>query len=188
MWCWRSAIRSRSVRRSRWASYENFIQTDAAINLGNSGGALVDANGNLVGINTAIYSRSGGSIGIGFAIPTTIIAQVLDQLIRTGKVTRGYFGIEPADVTPELAEMLKLPDAKGVVVRMVERSAPAGKAGMEPLDVVQTINGEPVVNTPGMLAQIAQLAPGSVARVRVLRQGREADLAVTVGERPMARR
>jgi serine protease DegQ len=168
--------------------YENFIQTDAAINLGNSGGALVDAHGNLVGINTAIYSRSGGSIGIGFAIPTTIIAQVMDQLIRTGKVTRGYFGIEPADVTPELAEMLKLPEAKGVVVRAVERSAPAGKAGIEPLDVVQTINGEPVVNTPGMLGQIAQLAPGSLARVKVLRKGRETEVSVTVGERPLARR
>ncbi|HEU0202351.1 MAG TPA: trypsin-like peptidase domain-containing protein [Burkholderiaceae bacterium] len=168
--------------------YENFIQTDAAINLGNSGGALVDTDGNLVGINTAIYSRSGGSVGIGFAIPTTIISHVMDQLIRTGKVTRGYFGIEPADVTPELAEMLKLPDAKGVVVRMVERSAPAGRAGMEPLDVVQAINGEPVVNTPGMLAQIAQLAPGSSARVTVLRKGRAAELNITVGERPQARR
>jgi serine protease DegQ len=164
--------------------YENFIQTDAAINQGNSGGALIDAAGTLVGINSAIFSRTGDSVGIGFAIPTSIVTQVMDQLIKTGRVTRGYFGVEPDDVTPELAEMLKLPEAKGVVVRGVQRSAPAGKAGMEPLDVILTINGQAVVNTPGMLAQIAQLAPGTVAKVRVLRKGREAELDVTVGERP----
>jgi serine protease DegQ len=167
--------------------YENFIQTDAAINQGNSGGALIDAGGTLVGINSAIFSRTGDSVGIGFAIPTSLVTQVMSQLIKNGKVTRGYFGVEPDDVTPELAEMLKLPEAKGVVVRGVQRSAPAGKAGMEPLDVILTINGQPVVNTPGMLAQIAQLAPGSVAKVRVLRKGHEADLEVMVGERPPAR-
>ncbi|HXF46933.1 MAG TPA: trypsin-like peptidase domain-containing protein [Burkholderiaceae bacterium] len=167
--------------------YENFIQTDAAINQGNSGGALVDTNGLLVGINSAIYSRTGGSVGIGFAIPASIVTQVMEQLIRTGKVTRGYFGIEPGDVTPELAELLKLPQAKGVVVRGVQRGAPAGKAGMEPLDVILTINGQPVVNTPGLLAQIAQLAPGTVAKVKVLRKGTETELDVTVGERPPPR-
>jgi serine protease DegQ len=167
--------------------YENFIQTDAAINQGNSGGALIDASGTLVGINSAIFSRTGDSVGIGFAIPTSIVTQVMDQLIKNGKVTRGYFGVEPDDVTPELAEMLKLPEAKGVVVRGVQRSAPAGKAGMEPLDVILTINGQPVLNTPGMLTQIAQLMPGTVAKVRVLRKGREAELAVTVGERPPPR-
>jgi serine protease DegQ len=165
-------------------SYENFIQTDAAINQGNSGGALIDTSGTLVGINSAIFSRTGDSVGIGFAIPTSIVTQVMDQLIKSGKVTRGYFGVEPDDVTPELAEMLKLPQAKGVVVRGVQRSAPAGKAGMEPLDVILTINGQPVLNTPGMLSQIAQLSPGSVAKVKVLRKGREAEIEVTVGERP----
>jgi serine protease DegQ len=167
--------------------YENFIQTDAAINQGNSGGALVDAHGLLVGINSAIFSRTGDSVGIGFAIPTALVTQVMDQLIQTGKVTRGYFGVEPDDVTPELADLLKLPQARGVVVRGVQRSAPAGKAGMEPLDVILSINGQAVVNTPGMLAQIAQLSPGSVAKVRVLRKGRETDLDVTVGERPPPR-
>jgi serine protease DegQ len=167
--------------------YENFIQTDAAINQGNSGGALIDAGGTLVGINSAIFSRTGDSVGIGFAIPTSIVTQVMDQLIKNGKVTRGYFGVEPDDVTPELAEMLKLPEAKGVVVRGVQRSAPAGKAGMEPLDVILTINGQPVLNTPGMLTQIAQLAPGTVAKVKVLRKGREAEIDVTVGERPPPR-
>jgi serine protease DegQ len=165
--------------------FENFIQTDAAINQGNSGGALVDSNGNLVGINSAIYSRSGGSIGIGFAIPSTIVTQVMEQLIKSGKVVRGYFGIEPVDITPELVEALKLARNEGVVVRGVQRSAPAGRAGMEPGDVMLSINNVSVRDTPGMLNQIAQLAPGSVAKVKVLRAGREVDLDVTVGERPI---
>ncbi len=167
--------------------YENFIQTDAAINQGNSGGALVDASGYVVGINSAIFSRTGGSVGIGFAIPTSIVTTVMDQLIKNGKVTRGYFGIEPVDITPDLAETLKLPESKGVVVRTVERSAPAGKAGMEPFDVMVSINDQAVATTAGMLSQIAQLPPGSHARVKVLRKGRETDLDVTVGERPPPR-
>ena len=165
--------------------YENFIQTDAAINQGNSGGALVDTAGNLVGINTAIYSRTGGSIGIGFAIPTTIVTGVMKELIGKGRVTRGYFGIEPVDITPELVTALKLGRDQGVVVRGVQRSAPAGSAGMEPGDVLLSINDTPVRDTPGMLTQIAQLAPGSVARVRIERNGRELELNVTVGERPV---
>ena len=165
--------------------YENFIQTDAAINQGNSGGALIDTTGNLVGINTAIYSRTGGSIGIGFAIPTTIVTAVMKELLAKGRVTRGYFGIEPVDITPELVSALKLRREQGVVVRGVQRNAPAGSAGMEPGDVLLAINDMPVRDTPGMLNQIAQLAPGSVARVRVERNSRELDLAVTVGERPV---
>jgi serine protease DegQ len=165
--------------------YENFIQTDAAINQGNSGGALVDTSGNLVGINTAIYSRSGGSIGIGFAIPTATVTEVMKDLIAKGRVTRGYFGIEPVDITPELVAALKLRRDSGVVVRGVQRHAPAGDAGMEPGDVLLSINGVPVRDTPGMLNQIAQLAPGSLAQVRVERDSREVDLSVTVGERPI---
>ncbi len=165
--------------------YENFIQTDAAINQGNSGGALIDTDGNLVGLNTAIYSRSGGSIGIGFAIPTAIVTEVMKDLIARGRVTRGYFGIEPVDITPELVAALKLRREQGVVVRGVQRNAPAGNAGIEPGDVLLTINDLPVRDTPGMLNQIARLAPGSVARVRVDRSNRELDLAVTVGERPV---
>jgi serine protease DegQ len=168
--------------------YESYIQTDAAINQGNSGGALVDTHGNLVGINTAIFSRSGGSIGIGFAIPTAIITQVMEQLIKTGKVVRGYFGIEPEDITPEMVDALKLPRKEGVIVRGVQRSAPAGKAGIEPGDILLSINGEPVRDTPRMLTQIAQLAPGSVARVKVIRAGKELEIAVTVGERPVPQR
>jgi serine protease DegQ len=165
-------------------TFENFIQTDAAINQGNSGGALVDASGNLVGINTAIFSRTGGSIGIGFAIPADLALQVMDQLIKTGKVVRGYFGVEPEDLTPELAEVLKLPRSEGVVLRGVQRASPAGKAGLEPGDVMLTINGQPVTNSRAMLNQISQLPPGSPAKVRILRGGRELDLQVAVGERP----
>ncbi len=165
--------------------YENFIQTDAAINQGNSGGALVDTAGNLVGLNTAIYSRSGGSIGIGFAIPTAIVTEVMKDLIAKGRVTRGYFGIEPVDITPELVAALKLRREHGVVVRGVQRNAPAGNAGMEPGDVLLSINEVPVRDTPGMLNQIAGLAPGTVAKVRVQRNGREVDLSVAVGERPV---
>jgi serine protease DegQ len=165
--------------------YENFIQTDAAINQGNSGGALIDVAGNLVGINTAIYSRSGGSIGIGFAIPTTTVTEVMKDLIAKGRVTRGYFGIEPVDITPELVAALKLRREQGVVVRGVQRSAPAGNAGLEPGDVLLSINDVPVRDTPGMLNQIARLAPGSLAKVRVERDGRPLELDVTVGERPV---
>ena len=168
--------------------YENFIQTDAAINQGNSGGALIDVHGNLVGVNTAIYSRTGGSIGIGFAIPTTIITDVLDQLIKQGRVVRGYFGIEPEDISPEVAEALKLPAADGVHVRGVVRDGPAARAGMEPGDIIVSINNIRVENTPSVLNQIAKLAPGSAARVVVVRSAREVPLTVTVGERPTAER
>ena len=165
--------------------FENFIQTDAAINQGNSGGALVDSNGNLVGINSAIYSRTGGSVGIGFAIPTTIVTQVMEQLIKTGRVVRGFFGIEPVDITPELVEALKLPRNDGVVVRGVQRNTPAGKAGIEPGDVLAQINGSEVKNSAQMLNLIAQLAPGSSARVQVMRGAKELQLDVVVGERPV---
>jgi len=168
------------------SQYENFIQTDAAINQGNSGGALIDVQGNLVGINTAIFSRTGGSIGIGFAIPASMVQQNMEQLIKTGKVVRGYFGVEPVDITPELVDTFKLGRAQGVLVRGVIRGAPAGQAGLEPGDVMLAIEGTAVHDTPGMLNQIAQLAPGSVARVKVLRHDKEMELPVTVGERPVA--
>jgi serine protease DegQ len=165
-------------------TFENFIQTDAAINQGNSGGALVDSNGHLVGINTAIFSQSGGSVGIGFAIPSALVVQVMDQLVRSGKVVRGFFGVEPEDLTPELADVLKLPKSEGVVLRGVQRSGPAAKAGLEPGDVMLTINGQTVKNRRAMLNQISQLAPGTAAKVRVSRDGKEVELQVTVGERP----
>ncbi len=165
-------------------TFENFIQTDAAINEGNSGGALVDSNGHLVGINTAIFSRTGGSIGIGFAIPTSIITQVMNQIVQNGRVKRGYFGIELYDITPELVDALRLKRKDGVVVRGVLRNGPAGHAGMEPGDVVESINGVAVTERRAMLSQIAQLDPGVTASVRVLRDAREMDLKIKVGERP----
>jgi len=165
-------------------TFENFIQTDAAINQGNSGGALVDSNGNLVGINTAIFSRTGGSIGIGFAIPSTIVTQVMDQLIKSGKVQRGYFGVVPEDINSELAQLLKLTRNEGVILKGVERASPARKAGLEPGDVMVSINGQPVINSRAMLNLISQLPPGSDARVKVMRAGKELDVQVPVGERP----
>ncbi|MBA2549198.1 MAG: trypsin-like peptidase domain-containing protein [Burkholderiaceae bacterium] len=165
-------------------TFENFIQTDAAINQGNSGGALVDSNGNLVGINTAIFSRTGGSIGIGFAIPSTIVTQVMDQLIKSGKVQRGYFGVVPEDINSELAQLLRLTRNEGVILKGVERASPARKAGLEPGDVMVSINGQPVINSRAMLNLISQLPPGSDARVKVMRAGKELDVQVPVGERP----
>jgi serine protease DegQ len=163
---------------------ENFIQTDAAINQGNSGGALVDSNGLLIGINTAIFSRSGGSVGIGFAIPTSIVMHVMDQIVHTGRVHHGFFGIEPFDITPEMVEAMQLKRNEGVVVNGVLRNAPAGKAGMEPGDILLSINGSAVTDSRSMLNQIAQLEPGTSAAVRVLRAAREIELSITVGERP----
>jgi len=168
--------------------FENFIQTDAAINQGNSGGALVDSTGHLVGINSAIFSRSGGSIGIGFAIPATLVRQVMTDLIKSGRVMRGYLGVEPEDITPEAADLLKLARAEGVVLKGVQRTSPAGRAGLEPGDVILTINGQKVGSSRTMLNQIAQLPPGSSANVRVLRAGKELEVPVTVGERPTPRR
>jgi serine protease DegQ len=163
---------------------ENFIQTDAAINQGNSGGALIDSNGLLIGINTAIFSRSGGSVGIGFAIPTSIVTHVMDQIVHTGRVHHGFFGIEPYDITPELVDAMRLKRSEGVVVNGVLRNAPAGRAGMEPGDILLSINGSAVTDSRAMLNQIAQLEPGTAAAVRVLREAHEIDLSITVGERP----
>jgi len=163
---------------------EDFIQTDASINQGNSGGALIDSSGLLIGINTAIFSRSGGSVGIGFAIPTSIVIHVLDQIVHTGRVHHGFFGIEPYDITPELVDAMRLKRSEGVVVNGVLRNAPAGRAGMEPGDILLSINGSAVIDSRSMLNQIAQLEPGTSAAVRVLREAHEIDLAITVGERP----
>lgn len=165
-------------------TFENFIQTDAAINPGNSGGALVDAAGNLIGINTAIYSRSGGSMGIGFAIPVSTARQVMDQLISAGTVTRGYIGIEPQDVTPELAEAFGLPRRDGVIVAGVVRGGPAALAGLKTGDIVIAINGESLSDTPTMLNRIAQLAPGTQAKLTVLRARREMQINVRIAKRP----
>jgi serine protease DegQ len=167
--------------------FEDFIQTDAAVNPGNSGGALVDTGGNLIGINSAIFSQSGGSQGIGFAIPVSLARTVLEQIIRDGEVTRGWLGIEPQELTPELATAFAINDANGVLIRSVMKSGPADRAGMLARDVVQEIDGKPTHDVASLLSQIAALTPGSQAKLRVLREKKPVDLEVTVGKRPKPR-
>jgi len=167
-------------------AFENFIQTDAAINPGNSGGALIDANGNLLGINTAIYSRSGGSLGIGFAIPVTTVKSVMDAIIKDGQVVRGYIGVEPQDITPELAESFGLKKSNGAIIAGVLKGGPADKAGMQPGDILMSVNDKDVVDMSDMLNQIAQLSPGTKAKIVVLRRNQENTFNVTVGKRPKA--
>jgi serine protease DegQ len=165
--------------------FEDFIQTDAAINPGNSGGALIDTAGNLIGINSTIYSASGGSTGIGFAIPVSLARTVLEQIIRDGEVTRGWFGVEPQDVTPEIARVLEL-DGGGVVIRTVVKNGPADRAGIQPRDVVLEIDGKPTRDTAALLARIAELPPGKAIKVKVWHERKALDVDVTVGKRPRA--
>lgn len=171
-------------------TFENFIQTDAAINPGNSGGALVDANGNLLGINTAIYSRSGGNLGIGFAIPVSTAQLVMDGLIRNGQVTRGWIGVEPRDLTPEIAETFNLPIKEGVLITGVLQEGPASAGGLRPGDVVVKVAGTTVSNTSQLLTAVAALKPQTAAVIGVQRGDRALELKVTVAQRPrtMARR
>lgn len=165
-------------------TFENFIQTDAAIHPGNSGGALVDASGNLVGINTAIYSQTGVSMGIGYAIPVSIARQVMEQIIQRGSVTRGWIGVGVQDLTRELAESFKLSVTAGVLITHVERGGPADRAGAKPGDVLLAVNGKEVTDTTSMLNMIAALEPGQQARLRITRNQSEQELSVTVGRRP----
>lgn len=148
-------------------TFENFIQTDAPINPGNSGGALVDVNGNLLGINTAIYSRSGGSLGIGFAIPVSTARTVLESIITTGSVTRGWIGVEPQDVTPEIAESFGLQQKSGAIVAGVLQGGPADKAGIRPGDILVSVNGEDIGDTTKLLNVVAQIKPGATAKVQI---------------------
>ncbi|QSX96856.1 Do family serine endopeptidase [Janthinobacterium sp. PLB04] len=166
-------------------SFENFIQTDAAINFGNSGGALVDTRGNLIGINTAIYSQSGGSVGIGFAIPVSTAKTVMEAIIKDGHVVRGWIGVETQDITPELAQSFNLQRTSGAIIAGVVRNGPADKAGIVPGDILLTVDGKPVGDTTEMLNLIAQLPPGGKAKMTVLRKNREAALDVMVGKRPI---
>ncbi|HPR07612.1 MAG TPA: Do family serine endopeptidase, partial [Denitromonas sp.] len=166
------------------STFENFIQTDAAINPGNSGGALVNSEGALVGINAAIYSRSGGSLGIGFAIPVTFAKDVMDQIIRTGRVTRGWIGVEIQDITPELAESFDLPDTEGALIAGVMRGGPADKGGIQPGDVLIGIGTQPIASPQRMLELVAALAPGADARFTVRRKKQVIELPVKIGRRP----
>jgi serine protease DegQ len=175
-------------------TFENFIQTDAAINPGNSGGALVDANGALMGINTAIYSRSGGSLGIGFAVPVSTATQIMSALIKEGKVTRGWIGVEPRPLNAELAESFgiakdkttgELP--KGVLINGVLQNSPAAKAGIQPGDLILKVAGQGVDDVPDMLSRVAALTPGESAMVLLQRNGKEMQVRVTPGTRPTRR-
>jgi serine protease DegQ len=165
-------------------TFENFIQTDAAINPGNSGGALVDTSGNLIGINTAIYSRSGGSLGIGFAIPASSAKLVMEQIVASGSVTRGWIGVEAQEITPELASTFEANRSGGVLIAGVLRGGPADKAGFRPGDVLTTIDGKPVKDPSSMLNLVAALIPGKTAAIRLRRKDKDLDLRVEVGRRP----
>ena len=164
-------------------TFENFIQTDAAINPGNSGGALVDINGHLMGINTAIYSRSGGSMGIGFAIPTSTARSVLDAIVRDGQVTRGWIGVEPQDLTPELAESFGLASGTGVIITGVLQNGPAAQAGIRPGDVIVGVAGRNVTNVAQLLSAVASLQPGTPATLDVVRKDGKSSVDITPGKR-----
>ena len=166
------------------STFENFIQTDAAINPGNSGGALVDASGNLVGINSAIYSRSGGSLGIGFAIPANLAKQVMEQIVRTGSVTRGWIGVEVQDLSAELAESFKLSNVRGTLIAGVLRGGPADRAGIKPGDILVAVESGEVVDSTSMLNLVAALEPGKQATLKILRNRNEMSIKVSVGKRP----
>lgn len=167
------------------STFENFIQTDAAINPGNSGGALVNGEGALVGINAAIYSRSGGSLGIGFAIPVGFAKDVMEQIIRSGRVTRGWIGVEIQDLTPELAESFNLASTAGALIAGVMRGGPADEAGIRPGDVLTAIDKQPIEDPQRMLESIARLAPGEHARFTLMRGGKRYQADVRIGRRPM---
>ena len=165
------------------STFESFIQTDAAINPGNSGGALVDAMGHLVGINTAIYSRSGGSNGIGFAIPTEVAQRVMESLLRDGVVRRGWIGVEPRELTAEFVENFKLPIQRGVLITGVLQDGPASKGGLKPGDVVTSVAGQPVGSVAQLLNTVAALPPGQAAKVAVQRGSQAIELSLEVVQR-----
>lgn len=169
-------------------TFENFIQTDAAINPGNSGGALVDTNGNLLGINTAIYSRSGGSMGIGFAIPVSTAKLVMEGIVKDGQVTRGWIGVEPNDLSPELAETFGVTAQKGVIITGVLQNGPAAQAGIRPGDVISRIADQPIGNVSELLTRVASLKPGVAAKFVVLRRDQTMEIDVKPGLRPKPRR
>lgn len=169
-------------------TFENFIQTDAAINPGNSGGALVDTHGNLVGINTAIYSRTGGSLGIGFAIPVSSIKNIMEQIIQNGTVTRGWIGVEAQEITGELAESFGLPDNEGALIAGVVRGSPADAAGIRPGDVLLAVNGQTVKDPQVMLDLIAALKPDERIPFRLRRDKTISEPLVKIGKRPAMRK
>jgi len=179
-----SGIVSATGRATLGLDYEDFIQTDAAINQGNSGGALVDTEGRLIGINTAIFSPTGGNVGIGFAIPADLTRYVMDSLIKDGRVSRGFIGVGIQNVTPALAKEFKLKEATGALVAEVKPNSPADKAGFRSGDVVMEFNGKPVSDSRQFRLQVAQIKPGKTVSAKILRDGATKTLEVTTKELP----
>jgi len=165
-------------------AYQDFIQTDASINPGNSGGALADLDGNVIGINTAISTPSGGSVGIGFAIPINMAKQVLDELVSQGKVTRGYLALTPQDIDESMAKAWKLKSTEGALVGDVNKNGPADKAGIQRGDIITNFNGKKILNSTQLRQTVAQADPGTTAKINLLRDGREMPISVVLGERP----
>ena len=169
-------------------TFENFIQTDAAINPGNSGGALTDINGNLMGINTAIYSRSGGSMGIGFAIPVSTARHVMESIVKNGQVVRGWIGVEPNELTPELAQTFGIRTEQGVIVTGVLNSGPAAAAGIRPGDVITQVGEQPIRTVSELLTRIASLPPGQPTPFTLQRRGERVEVSVVPAQRPRPQR
>ena len=166
-------------------TFENFIQTDAAINPGNSGGALINTRGNLIGINTAIFSNNGGSMGIGFAIPINLAKQVMESILKNGSVTRGWIGVEPQNLSKELSESLGLPgNTEGVLISGVLEGGPAARGGVKPGDVLTAVNGNKTKDVRQLLNQVAQIGPGNEASLRIFRKNKELELKIQTGKRP----
>ena len=166
-------------------NYDNFIQTDAAINPGNSGGALINPYGDVIGINTAIYTKSGGSEGVGFAIPAQLVNKVFEQIRDKGRVVRGWIGVTTTQaVTPELAQALGLGDAKGLLVAQILRNGPADKAGIKPGDVIQKVNGVAATTARVMVDLVADIQPGDDVKIELTRDGNSQTVHVEVVERP----
>ena len=165
-------------------TFENFIQTDAAINPGNSGGALVNSKGELIGINTAIYSQSGGNVGIGFAIPSSTVEFVLNSILTNGKVTRGFLGVQPTSISNYIAQSLNLPNSNGAFISKLITDGPADKAGLLPGDIVLKIDKNTIIDKEDLLETIANIKPGTNISVEVLRKGEKLLIPTEIGERP----
>jgi serine protease DegQ len=165
-------------------TFENFIQTDAAINPGNSGGALVDSSGNLVGLNTAIYSRSGGNLGIGFAIPVSILSKIMAQIINHGAVVRGWIGVEVQDITPDIAESFSIKSTQGALIAGVLQDGPAFRSGIRPGDILLAVNNQEIANSSALLERISAVTPGESVKLKLMRQQTELNLNVRVDQRP----
>lgn len=167
--------------------YENFIQTDAAINPGNSGGALVDIKGRLIGINTAILSRSGGFQGVGLAVPSDVVSKVTENLTKNGKMVRGYLGVSAQDLTPALADSFDLKERRGALVAEVQPGSPAAKAGLREGDIITEVNGKPITDSNKLTFTVGSIAPGTKVEIEVLREGKTEKLTATTAERPSTR-